>query len=523
MQDVGFSAAGPASSASALVIAELVGGGLRFGVDARQLTQVVPVPPSFSGVPRAGSSLVGVLNFRHRAVPVGDLMRWHTGSIDSDAEGGDGAESAHVAVLADGSNWVGVLVHRTGGLRRMRSNALQRLHHDDDPNEFFHSVVPDAQDGQWLPVLDVARLMVRARIWGGREGEDELERDALDDAAPADSDPVAAASPATTQETACRVAVIGVGDRLYGFPVEQVATVLHRPALQRMRTQGSDLMGFLTWRGQQVPMMQAARLLGDPHVRVSDEANWALVLRQVDPDGHQRWLALCCHRIDQVRSTLRSQLRPPTELGEGASGHGAGFFYLEGAQVVRVIDAAELLDLYGMVQRHGQSGVGTEDGVSGSAGTSEPNRVGYVAFRAGKRLAVPIDRLQEILPFQPEASHAESDAVGEAKARTEKGAMVWRGRQIPLVDIAARVGSTRASVGGDIASGCLQGQCRVIVANVGDHLAGLVVGDVDLLIPAYTAEINRSRLPDGQRLAYITTERNGQRESCHLLDLDTLV
>lgn len=544
MLDISPSIKDGGNQGATLVVAELAGGGLRFGVDARQLAQVVPVPLSFSGVPRAGSSLVGVLDFRQRAVPVVDLMRWHTGALGGEDSTGENNGRQHIAVLPDGNQWVGVLVHHTGGLRRMREGAVQRLHHDDDPNEFFHSVVPDAKEGHWLPLLDVSRLMTRARIWSGTGADAASLQDTAVDGLSESIEPSAGERPQVdTSEPAsglipmtggqrsstCRVAVVGIGDRLYGFPVEQVATVLHRPALQTMRTQGSDLMGFLNWRGQQVPLMQATLLLGGSSAAEKRDASWAVVLRLADTDGSSRWLAISCHRIDQVRTLTPSQLREPVELGEGTSAHCTGFFYLKGAgngdiggnaQVVRVVDAASLLVQFGMVQSASRQ---ASEASAAAGGTSVPNRVGYVAFRAGKRLAVPIDRLQEILPFGRAAA---ASAVGEgasAGVPSENGAMTWRGRQIPLVDVAARMGIRSPLMPdneGD--QNCAKGQCRVIVADVGSHLAGLVVGDVDLLIPAHTAEINRTRLPDGQQLAYITTESNGARESCHLLDLDAL-
>ncbi len=48
-----------------------------FGVQARQVVQVVPRPTNMTHLPRAGSRLASVLPFRQHAVPVIDLRSWH--------------------------------------------------------------------------------------------------------------------------------------------------------------------------------------------------------------------------------------------------------------------------------------------------------------------------------------------------------------------------------------------------------------------------------------------------------------
>lgn len=467
---------------STRTLAVLFIGDLVFGVPVLALEQVVPRPASLASLPRAGQSLAGVLDFRGRAVPVVDLRQWRAGG-QATCE-----PLTQVAVLVHGEHWLGVLIGGARGLTRVPSDRIQRLHHDDDPDEFFHSVAPGEGTGELLGLLDPGRLMRRAHTWSAAAG--------ADDAASRVSQPAAGTTASHTQPHV----VLRLGEGWYAFPAHAVAEVLPRPSLQAVWGQGSDSLGMLRWRGRDVPLVNPAVQLGVE--ATSDPAPWVVIVEDTleDTSAEPTTIALACHGMDQVRSFPARQVQSADSAALLCAPACSGLVLSSQGHPIRLVDTGALVTRLGMrLNRASQPSV-----AQGVHQRGARNAVAYVVFQARTHMAVPIDRLHEIMPLP--VDHAPPTPTGTGST---VGSVTWRGKVLPLVDLQRRLWPGQAP---------RTEARRILITEVDGQLAGLLVGEVDRIIPRHGGTLTQIHLREDQTVNMITVNRDGQQASYSLLE-----
>lgn len=451
--------------------------GQRIGIDATAVVQVVPRPASLASLPRASQTLAGVTSFRGRPVPVVSLALWRAGGADPQGE-----PPPHIAILTDGSAWIGLLIDAVSGLARIAASDIQRLHHGDQPDEFFHSMATLGPQRDLLGLLDAGRLMQRAQAWSAAAGER----------------PAAAQHTSASDQggSAGRFAVIRIGQRLYGFPATALAEVLPRPALQGVLGSGSGLLGMLRWRERDVPLVDPMPPLGSPDS--VDAAPWVAVVTDAD-----HCIALPCHGMDQVRSFSRASVQPAASTQGLCAAACTGLVLQADGTQIRLVDPAALVRSFS-VSAISRRSASAREGRAEQA--TQRNREALVVFQARSRFAAPIHQLQEIVPL-PAGFHAEVLADGQA------GSVEWRGRAVPLIDLQRRLWPAAAPV---------TAHRRILITHLGDQLAALLVGEVEVLIPPHAGVQTEVRLPNGERMDMVTVEQDGARASYRRIDLHAL-
>ncbi|MGM9425889.1 chemotaxis protein CheW [Hydrogenophaga sp. MI9] len=459
------------------VFALLEVNGQRIGIDATAVVQVVPRPRSLASLPRASQTLAGVTSFRGRPVPVVNLALWRAGGPGAACE-----TPPHIAILTDGAAWIGLLIDAVSGLARIAASDIQRLHHDNQPGEFFHSMATVGPQRELLGLLDAGLLMQQAQAWTAAAGE----RQAMAQRADA----------ASLGESAGRFAVIRIGQRLYGVPATALAEVLPRPPLQAVLGSGSGLLGMLRWRERDVPLVDPMPPLGSPDS--VDGAPWVAVVTDAD-----HCIALPCHGMDQVRSFSRASVQPAASTQGLCTAACTGLVLQADGEQIRLVDPAALVRGFS-VSAISLRGASAREGRSTQA--AQRNREALVVFQARSRFAAPIHQLQEIVPL-PTGFHAKVSADGRA------GSVEWRGRAVPLIDLQRRLWPGAAPV---------TAPRRILITHLGDQLTALLVGEVEVLIPPHAGVQTEVRLPNGDRIGMVTVDQNDARASYRLIDLHAL-
>jgi purine-binding chemotaxis protein CheW len=464
--------AGHGPQAYALVSAQ----GQTMGVLAGALVQVVQRPARLAQMPRAGQNLAGLLDFRGQAVPVVDLAQW-SGS------GAPDTAPQYIAVLHEHRQLIGLLIDAVQGLKRFAPTQVQRLHHDDAPAEFFHSVA--RQDGEdLLPLLDAGRLMRQAQAWASGTAD----RDALSPA------PQAGAPASTRSDLGESYAVLRIGGRRCGLRAADLAEVLPRPPLQAVWGNGTELLGMLRWRGRDVPLVNPHAALGG--APPESDAPWVAILCD-----ERHCVALPCDGMDQVRRFERASVMP----AEGADlpGRVCDGLVLDDdpSHNIHLLNSAALLGAFAV------RSISATRPTTAGAGVGQRNSVAQVVFQARGRYAAPINQLQEILPVAP-------GMAPQITADGRAGSLNWRGQALPLFDLERclwprQVRSAAAPK-------------RILISRVGGQLSALLVGEVDMLIPPLAGVQTRMRLPSGEPVELITVGQGDEQASYGLLDLGCL-
>lgn len=311
------------------------------GIAAAAVVQALPQADAIEAPPRRAGALAGVVDHGGVLVPVVDLARWvGTG------ERQDGPHT-RILVLRDGTRMLGLRVSAVGGLVDVAPHGITRLHHDDDADEVFHSVVRSPETGRVLNVLDVGRLAALACAWHGGA--------ALASDAPA---PPAAHDRRT-------YAVLDAGALRLGVPAGALAEVIPMPSRAAI---GDG--AWCTWRGRHLAIVPPAAV--DPGL-VEDGAGLLAVLEH---EG----LALGV----PVRATLHLADFVP-----------AATVYDDDGAEVRLVDVAALFD------RRPEAALSrsAHEAAPASNGAGKPNGAAYVVFDANGLAATPLDALERVLPL----------------------------------------------------------------------------------------------------------------------------
>lgn len=465
--------------------AVLVAGELVFGVSPLAVEQVLPCPASLVRLPRANPCLAGVLSFRGQAVPVVSLNQWHAGA------GAPTEPHTHVAVLTDGERRLGLLIHHMRGLARIQPGLVQRIHHDDDPNEFFHSVAPLEDGGALLSLLDPGRLMRRAQAWSSGEPGDSDSALAM-----AATDNTGTAEPRTDL-----FAVLRLGAGWYGLPAMAVAELIARPSWQAWGGQGTELLGMLRWGAQDIPVVHPAMSLGLE--TTGEPAAWMAIVQGPGSEegGEPLAIAIPCNEMDRVRSFPSRQVQACDSGKALCAPACTGLVLEEDGRIIRLVDTHRLMDQVGLRL---QTVSGTRTSTDSDLSVVR-NRLAHVVFRARMRMAAPIDQLEEIVPLP-----ADFMAQGGTGQGSTVGTVVWRHRVVPVVDLQRLLWPGEP----------LQTEHRrILITEQHGEVSGLLVGEVERLIAPNSGVITRVDLPGGHPLDMITVTRDREQTSYRLIDL----
>lgn len=454
-----------------LSFARVVLGDLEFGVDSRCVIRALRRPQRLARLPRSHGAIDGVFVHDGRTVPVVDLRAW----MDTAATAL--APPALVLVIGAGSRAIGLAIDAAAGVVRARQSAIQRIHQDEAEDGFFHSVVPAGAD-ELLSLLDPLRLMVQAQAWAGMDA----------DAAPAHDGTAAQgqsgmAPSRTAARTAAR-AVVRLGTSLLALPAGLVAQVLPRPALQPLF--GTGLLGIIAWRGQPLPLVDLAGTLG-VH---ADSAPLVMVLAQGD-----RLAALPLDGIEAMRTL-------PAKDVAAAQDAGITHPLVEGVALAEDGERILLLDGAYLLRTYAAPGLAAGAADGAAAGRAAPVPA-HVVFDTGRRWAVPLHAIEEILPLP--AAQCGDGAPPAGLPHT----LPWRGRSLPLIDLRERPDGDGAPQ-------------RLLIAHHGGRHAALRVNDVVALLPAQQGELLPLPQAGGARGRMIMVGKGAARTSYPLLDLAAL-
>lgn len=463
--------------------AVLVSGEWVFGVRADQVVQVVPRPTSLTTLPRSGHCLAGVLPFRGRAVPVVDLRAWHQpGSTPASTQ-------PLVAVLSDGAHWAGLLVDEARNLRRIPQERIQRLHHDDDATELFHSMA-SLDDGSLLSLLDPARLMQRAQVWADVADPDGLHGSAGNGEMHAQAE----------DERTGAYAILRLGQGMYGLPTACVAELIRRPALQSVWGDSGRLLGMLRWRGRDVPVVNPAPEVGEP---VSSDAPWLALLCDASQGPEGPVIAVPCNGLERV-ATYDARHVQAMDSTMTTGGTACTGLIQEDRGPLRLLDADALVAALAM---RFEAPDGTPARHLGGDGPAlHPQAL--VVFQARTSLAVPIQQLQSIEPLP-----APDLVARAARGLSPHETLSWRGQALPLVCLQQHLRPGEPAV---------TPYRRVLITTIAGRLCAWLIGEVEQLIAPKTGQLTRVRLPDARTVDIVTHERPTGRASYELVDFARL-
>lgn len=452
--------------AARLRLAQASIGAVHLAIPVDAVVRAVPLPDAPSLLPRRQGALRCVIEHRGTLVPVVDLARW----VETGTPAGN-AQEARILVLHRDGRTIGLQVDAVGGLIDVAPHLLTRLHHDDSPDEVFHTVLHSPEDDRILNLLDVGRLADLALAWS------EAGQGAAQASAPA----AAGTGPAADLKT---WALLETGHGRLAVPPAHLAEVMPMPALERFG--GGIDSAYCIWRGRHLPVLPAAALMDGGAEARGAEARGAEAGGTAS--GHDRLLAV----IDDGGLALGIPVRAALQLcaleGRGLpapDGITATLYDADGIEI-RLLDTARLFARFPEAALGKPSVTGA--GAAETAQRRKRNGAGYIVFEADGLRASPLGAIEHILP------------LAGATAAT----MDWRGAAIPMVDLRSAAPAASANV---------------LVVRAADGHVGYVVSRVHSMIPPGTGTLYRMGGIGGGGLEFITTGEGAEQASYRTFDL----
>jgi chemotaxis signal transduction protein len=446
-------------------------GAVHLGIPAASVVQAIPVPDTLALLPLRGKALRGVIEHGGALVPVVDLARW----VDVGSAAPEPGEAARILVLREDGRTIGLQVDALGGLVEAAAQQAVRLHHDDNPEDVFHSALQAPDGGPILNLLEVGRLADLALAWS-----QAAPADALHGCETAAGPRAAGAADSAGAGGASLYALLDTGQGVLGVRPAELAEVLPMPALQQL---GAGDAAYCRWRGRHLAVLPCAALMG-----TEDEAG----------EGGAPLLAVFAHAGLALGVPVRAVLQLRS-LGPGLAtpdGVTATVFDADGAEI-RLLDTARLFAGYpeAALSSPEADAAAAQGATPGKAGRAA-NACAYIVFEADGVKAVPIGAVEHIVPLAPGGT----------------ATMPWRGAAIPLADLRTQEGGNEAS--GDAAAG------HVLVAHGPQGPVGYVVTRVHSLIPAGTGQLYcMARHGSGRRVDFITAGEGAEQASYRIVEL----
>ena len=132
--------------------------GIRIGIPAGCVAQVVARPPALAALPRSHGACEGVFQLGRQVVPLVDLRRWMSPP-------GSSAVAPLVVVLRCERRVIGLAIDAIYGVRQVAASAITLVHRDGAADSFFESVATVDAEQRLISLLEPLRLIAQVQAW----------------------------------------------------------------------------------------------------------------------------------------------------------------------------------------------------------------------------------------------------------------------------------------------------------------------------------------------------------------------
>ncbi|WP_426339702.1 chemotaxis protein CheW [Pseudoduganella sp. S-14] len=376
------SAAPQADAAAAL---ELFGsfmlGASEFALPALCIREVVNFPDRMTSVPLAPSYLEGMFTLRGSVIPVVNLGRLFDPSAPA-AEASD-----KIAIIDYQEAQVGLLVHATGAILRVRPEQRSRLRYAEGSTQGVVAGTILLEDGRRLvQVLDIDRLVqienvpqVQSMRAAGAESRRQLR---------------------AVAERRHAISFRAAGAR-FALEMKAIQEIVRVPELAPSILASPLCRGRMLFRGLQVPVLDfAAQAGGQP---AQADAEQRILVAQIGE-------ATIGFLVDEVESILHfssDEVLPIPLLSKERSAMFAGCVARPGEEDVILLDHAGIFSR----SEIGEMDLGhrrlypADQGGAPAAASQRAGRKVYLSFRVGDLFALELKQVREIIEHGGDISH----------------------------------------------------------------------------------------------------------------------
>ncbi|WP_426164858.1 chemotaxis protein CheW [Pseudoduganella sp. R-34] len=374
--------AAPQADAAAAV--ELFGsfmlGGSEFALPALCIREVVNFPDRMTSVPLAPSYLEGMFTLRGSVIPVVNLGRLFDPSAPA------AAASDKIAIIDYQEAQVGLLVHATGEILRVRPEQRSRLRYAEGSTQGVVAGTILLEDGRRLvQVLDIDRLVhienvpqVQSMRAAGAESRRQMR---------------------VVGERRHAISFRAAGAR-FAMEMKAIQEIVRVPELAASILASPLCRGRMLFRGLQVPVVDFAALAGG--LPAQADAEQRILVARIGE-------ATIGFLVDEVESILHftsDEVLPIPLLSKERSAMFAGCVARPGEEDVILLDHAGTFSRSEIGEMDlGHRRLYPADQGGAAAASQRAGRKVYLSFRVGELFALELKQVREIIDHGGDISH----------------------------------------------------------------------------------------------------------------------
>ncbi|MYN02581.1 chemotaxis protein CheW [Pseudoduganella sp. DS3] len=487
-----------AASAPAIeMFGSFILGGDEFALPALAIREVVNFPERITSVPLAPPYLAGMFTLRGSVIPVVSLARL----FDPAAPAAEPTQK--IAIIDYQDVQVGLLVHATGEILRVRPEQRSRLRYAEDSTQGVVAGTILLDEGRRLvQVLDIERLVrienvpqVQSMRAAGAETRRQLR---------------------VVGERRHAISFRAAGAR-FAMEMKAIQEIVRVPELNQTVLTGPLCRGRMHFRGHQVPVVDFAALAGGQAGAADASAGEQRILVAHIGEATVGFL------VDAVESILHfsnEEVLPIPLLSKARSGMFAGCVARSGEDDVILLDHARIFSRSEIGEMDlGHRNLYPVDAAAAGEGGGARQRAGrkvYLSFHVGELFALELKQVREIIDHAGDISHP------PGMPDYLCGVLNLRQKLISLVDLRRLYGMAPGAGAG-----------KVLVIERGDEHYGLLVDAVCDIVTVDDgkryATPSLMKKPGEQSLSSESNEvlelpqADGSTHSTCLLDLERVI
>ncbi|MBS1984476.1 MAG: chemotaxis protein CheW [Bdellovibrionales bacterium] len=461
-----------------------------FAVNVASIQEVVNLPSHLTCVPLSPPHLVGVFNLRGLIIPIVNLRRLlNFASSETNP-------SQKVAIVEQEGVRIGLLFDATGEILRVNSEEKSAFEYSNESN---HDIIAGAikldQGNRLLQIIHPPALVKIHNIPHVLEKQQRQ-------------------SSVIQEQRGLRKKCISFASGGVPMAIEigGIHEIVRVPEIQHSALESKLCRGMITLRGQVVPVIDFAQLIGRPPIEGLDPADRRIVVLKID----QEFFGLLVDAVDNISSYHEKDIMPIPLIGKDRAEMFLGCidFGAQGNVVLlnhkKIFSSEEVKEI-----THGHAKIYRAQDQESTQRRSV-NRQVYISFRLDQLLGVSIQDVKEIINYPDEITST------PGTPNFVKGMLNLRGKLVTIVDARTLYQLPPSSVANP----------KVLIFQTGDEKFGLVVDTVEsiltvhddqkLPLPKLLYDSGKETYQKDVKEALEVTGDNGERNSLIILNIDPL-
>lgn len=421
-------------------------GSMEVAINVKAIQEVVNFPPNIIKMPLAPAFLLGVFNLRGIVVPIINLkalLKFEESEVHS---------AQKIGIIEHQGAKVGLLFDSTSEILRVNHQMLDQFNY---AHENSHRVISGAikldSGNRIVQIIDPFALVSIENIPQIIEKQNIYNQGRVQNS--------------YLHANRKKCISFSVNQINLGFEISGIHEVIKVPEIQKSAIQSELCLGIVSLRGQTVPVIDFAFMLGiKEKIQIAIEDKRIIVLKI-----EHELFGLLVDAVESINTYMIGDVMPIPLLNDKRTKMFQGCISLENIGDIILLNYEEVLSNQEILEiTQGHSKIYRSEQVESKTGKTHLNRQAYISFKLDHLFGVSIKDIREIINY--------SDDIIQAPGMPSfvRGVLNLRGKLITVIDTRSLYKMSQANLENE--------KTKILIFESGDERFGLVVDSVESIL-----------------------------------------